>query len=152
MLRTPLQCWGRLYPSVEHGYQAAKFLRLAVPRSEAEAAAVDFEVAGVLKTGLDAKMAGARKGMKNYSCNMDCEAWESEHQDEVMQSLLRARWDADPQFRHILTETARQSIHLVHFERSGNSSYWGGCIKNGQVFGTNQLGKMLMALRNEKAA
>eukprot|EP00746_Dinoflagellata_sp_MGD_P161361 gnl/MRDRNA2_/MRDRNA2_88472_c0_seq1.p1 gnl/MRDRNA2_/MRDRNA2_88472_c0~~gnl/MRDRNA2_/MRDRNA2_88472_c0_seq1.p1 ORF type:complete len:314 (+),score=65.54 gnl/MRDRNA2_/MRDRNA2_88472_c0_seq1:112-942(+) len=152
MLSTPLQCWGRSYPSVEHGYQAAKFLRLAVPKSDAQAAAMDFEVAGILKKGLDAKMAGARKGMMNYGCEMDCEAWESKHQEEVMQCLLRARWDVDPQFRRILSETARQNIHLVHFERSGKSSYWGGCIKNGEVLGTNKLGKMLMALRDEKSS
>lgn len=149
LLSTPLQCWGRSYPSVEHGYQAAKFLRSAMPKSEAEVASVDFEVTGSLKMALDAKMAGARKGMKSYGCTMDREAWEREHQDEVMESLLQARWEVDPEFRNILAETARQGIHLVHFERSGKSSYWGGCIRDGEVLGRNRLGEMLMALRNK---
>eukprot|EP00928_Gymnodinium_smaydae_P043729 TRINITY_DN29249_c0_g1_i3.p1 TRINITY_DN29249_c0_g1~~TRINITY_DN29249_c0_g1_i3.p1 ORF type:complete len:323 (-),score=42.84 TRINITY_DN29249_c0_g1_i3:86-1054(-) len=147
VLKTPLQCWGRRYFSVEHGYQAAKFLYAAFPRQLAEEVALELEAERPMGrvAPLEAKMFGAKRGMQKCGCELDVDAWEKSS-DSVMRSLLEARWASDPDFRRILFEAKRQRVHLVHFERSGASSYWGGCIKDGDILGQNKLGEMLMEL------
>ena len=138
---------GRRYNSVEHGFQAAKFLSSDRPRE-----AKEFEIFGTVGCiPLDAKRAGSRTGFKRKQARLRAAEWE-EKRDEVMMRLLRARWDCDLEFRHILQVTHAQQLELVHFERSGPRSYWGAhmCRKTGRVLGKNRLGGLLMQLSSEK--
>merc|ERR1712137_1151873 len=84
---------------------------------------------------VEVKMAGAPKGMLKLGCSMERPVWDEMHQDEVMWDLLQARWDVDPLFRRILRESLRQRVHLVHHERSGSKSYWGGGVRDGVIVG-----------------
>ena len=65
----------------------------------------------------------------------------------VMEHLLRARFGSDGEFRSILS--ASQGKYLLHFERSGRKSFWGGSLNKADQTpqGQNTLGKMMMKLR-----
>lgn len=65
-----------------------------------------------------------------------------------MMNVLKARYASDPMFRQILEATLKSNILLLHYERIGAKSYWGGAIKDGEIVGNNTLGKMLMTLRD----
>lgn len=149
----------RTYRTVEHAFQASKYL-LCCDSPNREATAARFEIGGQIVSSLDAKKAGGRSGMAKFGCTLDTAAW-SQHGDVVMQEALRARWGVDPTFRDVLSAT--KGILLVHFERSGKKSYWGGTVKagptgdaggggggsGGEVYqGRNRLGEMLMELRD----
>ena len=139
---------GQSYLTVEHAFQAAKFLAHAKPGAKAAVRAADFEVGGMLFLPKAAKLAGARRGMGTAGCTLDVASW-SAAADAVMLEALASRWKVDDVFRRVLRETARQGIRLVHFERSGAKSYWGGGIKEGPtVVGRNRLGEMLEGLRD----
>lgn len=91
--------------------------------------------------------------MASLGIALDVVQW-CETRHDVMMALLRSRWHADEAFRSILFETRRQKLELVHFERSGARSFWGGCLDkrdSGVTMGRNELGKMLMLLRDEFA-
>jgi hypothetical protein len=64
----------------------------------------------------------------------------------------RARTDSD--FARVLLEARSQRVTLLHFERSGARSYWGGSLRkeDGQPQGRNRLGDMLMGLSQVLAA
>jgi hypothetical protein len=66
----------------------------------------------------------------------------------VMEHLLRARFGSDDKFRSILS--ASRGKYLLHFERSGRKSFWGGSLNKADQTpqGQNTLGKMMMKLRD----
>lgn len=140
----------RTYPSVEHAFQAAKYLFA----SKCTEMASDFEVGGTIKTSLEAKSAGGRAGMTKRGCVLDASLWAS-HSDKIMRDLLHARWEQDETFRTILMAT--KGTYLAHFERTGTKSYWGSTVKStgpnkNEVNGTNKLGVMMMDLIREKSS
>eukprot|EP00940_MAST-03C_sp_MAST-3C-sp2_P000179 g179.t1 len=144
-----LSLLGRTYRSVEHGFQAAKYLLFSEPRANAIRFAKIFESPDL--TSSDAKRKGGRAHMEKLGIALDISRW-NRHRRDVMLALLRSRWHADESFRSILIETHRQRLQLVHFERSGARSFWGGCVaKDGSstIKGRNELGNMLMRLRDE---
>jgi hypothetical protein len=61
-----------------------------------------------------------------------------------MKDLVNLRYSNDKEFKQIIDNAKSKNIELLHFERSGKSSYWGGCMKNGEWVGENVLGKLLM--------
>jgi len=138
----------RAYPSVEHAFQAAKYLHGGY-----RDAAVAFQWGGSIKGALAAKQAGSRKGMASRGASLDVAAWGRGEADRVMTAALRSRFVADPVFRTVLAATAATGITLVHFERSPAKSYWGGAVKESEagapvVVGRNRLGEMMMLLRD----
>ena len=101
---------------------------------------------------VEAKKRGGRKYMTTLGVSLDVKRW-NEMALDIMRILLRSRWHHDVEFREILLETQRQGFHLVHFERSGSRSFWGGCISkedNITVVGGNMLGKILMQMTHER--
>jgi hypothetical protein len=44
----------------------------------------------------------------------------------AMRSILEARYEQDAKFRAVLTAVRARSARLLHFERSGSKSFWGG--------------------------
>lgn len=67
----------------------------------------------------------------------------------VMEHLLATRAESDKDFKKILI--ASQGKNLLHFERTGIRSFWGGSIgkTDGRENGTNKLGHLMMELRDE---
>ena len=69
-------------------------------------------------------------------------------------AALRARLSCDNLFRDILAAVHARQLQLLHFERAGAKSYWGGSIRkaDGVQMGRNRLGEMLMQLATEECA
>eukprot|EP00933_Yihiella_yeosuensis_P032906 TRINITY_DN26588_c0_g1_i2.p1 TRINITY_DN26588_c0_g1~~TRINITY_DN26588_c0_g1_i2.p1 ORF type:complete len:305 (-),score=66.32 TRINITY_DN26588_c0_g1_i2:394-1308(-) len=134
---------GHKFPTVEHYYQAAKYT-FAGQDSKAQ----EFQVGGSIGNDpAKAKAAGSRRGFQNAGCELDKQGW-SAIEDGVMWKALCSRASVDEDFCKILREVHVQGAILLHFERSGAKSYWGGSLdkSSGQQRGCNRLGEMLMAL------
>ena len=70
-----------------------------------------------------------------------------------MKGILEKRWSMDARFREILREVLKSGRSLLHFERSGAKSFWGGCVSKtkGLVVGQNMLGKIMLAIARAHA-
>ena len=66
--------------------------------------------------------------------------------DAVQTNIIRARIEQDVMFRSILKVIGKRNLHLGHFERSGERSYWGASVDKvtGRINGRNRLGILLM--------
>jgi len=140
---------GANFPSVEHYYQSAKFT-LVGEHERAHA----FETGGAVgRAALAAKKAGGRKPFEAAGVTLDAEAW-AKISEGVMWRALQCRACCDAEFCAILREVHAQSVVLLHFERSGARSYWGGNVnrETGVPQGRNRLGEMLMKLGSLLAA
>ena len=69
-------------------------------------------------------------------------------------TALRARLACDAVFRQVLAACHARQLKLLHFERGGAESYWGGCLRksDGKQLGQNRLGQMMMELAPQAAA
>ena len=122
----PVGRQGVLYPSVEHAFQAAK-------------AAADPEAAESIRKAKSPKEAhelGAKVALPRD--------WERRKLG-LMQALLRDKFRRDPALRDRLVRTERKNLIAGNDWGEG---FWG--VSAGR--GDNQLGKLLMALRDEIAA
>ena len=141
---------GKTFPSVEHYFHAMKALCSDRPEY-----AQEFEVDGSIgrKSPLDAKRAGSKSGFtKANNATLDVPRWIATR-DKSVAKALKARAKSDPLFTKILLATKERRLFLLHFERGGAKSYWGGSIQRltGERVGRNRLGEMLMTLRDELA-
>ena len=132
---------GAPYASVEHYFQGQKALCSDRPEM-AERFRSDAEVDAVGPDPLGARRAGGRSAYRRAGATLDVSRWEA-CRVAVMQRALEARWAQDGLFREILVSD------LLHFERSGADSFWGGSLRkaDGRPQGENWLGKLLMDLR-----
>jgi N-glycosidase YbiA len=117
----PVKLDGVIYPSSEHGYQAAKTLDPA-----------QREIIRTCSTPGQAKRAG-----KKVSLRPD---WESVKL-QVMEDLVRQKFNS-PGLKELLLST--NNDELVEGNAWGDT-YWGVCNGRGQ----NHLGKILMKVRQE---
>ncbi len=144
---------GRVYPSVEHAIQAAKFAHFVLPRDEANKFAKSFESGGVIgrQDPKKARAAGTEEALARKGLILDVKDWKG-HRDGFVDQACRARWKSDRLYRDILLTTEFQDIVLVLDDDIGAPSHWGGKIlTDGRIEGENQFGKILMNLRAEKA-
>lgn len=133
---------GRKYPNPEAAFQAAKALMSSKPEM-----AKEFEVGGSIGPDpADAKKAGSKKAYKAAGATLKAADWDKVR-NEAMMNVLKARYATDAMFRQILEATLKANILLLHYERSGAKSYWGGAVKDGEIVGENMLGRLLMTLR-----
>jgi predicted NAD-dependent protein-ADP-ribosyltransferase YbiA (DUF1768 family) len=140
---------GRYYASVEHAFHAAKARCSNKPEI-----ALEFELGGAVgKTPLAAKRAGGRAAFERRGAALDRNKWDAER-DRATLDALRSRLVVDSTFRTVLTEVHRRKIRLLHFERGGAKSYWGGSLNKdtGGINGVNRLGQMLVGIAAEVAA
>lgn len=138
-----IEVGGCKYASVEHAFHAAK-----ARCSDKPSVAAAFEVGGsVPKDPLAAKRAGGRAGFKKLGATLNTARWDAAR-DAAVLAALRARYAVDALFRNILAASHAKRLYLLHFERGGAKSYWGGSIRkaDGERVGTNRLGCMLMEL------
>ena len=133
----PVEYDGHEYPSVEHAYQAQKYLCSNKP----ELARLFYD--GSLKTPADAKSAGGKTGMKKNGAQLDIDCWNKpNHVDTIMHSLIMSKIAKNMDIRNILDIASKNNIRFSHFSRS--DMYWGahlnddGTIKKGE----NKLGKI----------
>ena len=133
---------GRKYPNAEAAFQAAKAQMSSKPEM-----AKEFEVGGSIGPDpADAKKAGSKKAYKAADATLKAADWDKVR-NEAMMNVLKARYATDAMFRQILEATLKANILLLHYERSGAKSYWGGAVKDGEIVGENMLGRLLMTLR-----
>jgi ribA/ribD-fused uncharacterized protein len=118
----PFAIDGKLWPTVEHYFQAMKFV--GTPREEQIRAC---------RSPMDAKNLGnERVGLLRGD-------WESV-QDDVMRRAVLAKFQSHPEISQILLSTGEEPI----IEDSRSDYYWGlGATKTGK----NMLGKILVETR-----
>ena len=119
---------GKVYPTVEHYFQAMKF-----PNNPAFQDQIIAQ-----KTPAGAKKMGATKVIPIRT------DWD-EIRDDVMKKALRAKFTQNEELKALLLSTEAKPLE----EASPTDSYW-GTGKNGK--GQNRLGKLLMELRAELSA
>lgn len=154
---SPVEYDGIMFPSVEHAFAHCKY---DAADELADASRPDFscnasrnarKVGQLSKVGQlvggDLKRAHGRKGMKKNGFKLDVKHW-NEVRVSRLQEILNSRFESDARFRRILRAAFRGNYYLLHVERSGPKSFWGGSDKSGAVLGQNQLGKMLMAFNH----
>jgi predicted NAD-dependent protein-ADP-ribosyltransferase YbiA (DUF1768 family) len=131
---------GHTYPTSEHAFHAAKALSSSDPSM-----ALDFIVGGkVGPLASAAKVAGGKAAYAKNKTVLKLGEWISKR-DTVQREITASRLQQDPLFTSILTAIGHRRIRLVHFDRSGSKSYWGGVVDplTGTVRGTNKLGIIL---------
>ncbi len=148
--RQPLRIDDRTWASVEHYFQGRKAECSNLPQM-AEWFTREYE--GPERVGddpRDAKRAGARKGYTEHGATLETARW-IEVREQVMRAAVEARWEQDDLFRRILVST--RGLQLLHFERSGARSFWGGSLdkQTGRIKGTNRLGTLMMERRDHPA-
>merc|ERR1712146_659542 len=123
---------GRKYPSVEHAFHAAKALSSNKPE-----VALLFECGGRFGASPEAaKRAGGRAGFARLGATLDIVKWNLERDGATM-AALKARAQADDEYRKILLRTKELGVHLLHFERQAKKAYWGGAVDrvSGEIVG-----------------
>ena len=138
----------RRYASVEHFFQSQKALCSTKPEMAQRFCSDDEHAEAVGSDPADAKRAGSRKSYAIQGAILDQAAW-LDARVGAMERALEARWKQQSVFRAVLSST--KGLELLHFERSGTRSFWGGSISKdtGLPQGRNQLGRMLMQLRDQ---
>ena len=132
---------GVTFPSIEHGFQAAKFLFSTRP---------DLFKSFAAKTSLDAKRAGGKGAFKKAGAVLDSAAWNA-HSQDVMKALVRSRVRRDSLYRKIIQLARKENIALLHYEKAfgkrGAEPFWGGYFQkeSGAFYGKNTLGKIMMS-------
>eukprot|EP00121_Abeoforma_whisleri_P003534 Awhi_evm1s3173 len=118
-----------------------------------------MEGQGGKSTPLEAKSSGGKGGYKKHGATLNIQLW-SQTRVSAMKEIIQARYRCDELFRNILKETKKQNFYLVHFERSGQRSFWGASVvkeidsafnrNDGlrNIKGGNQLGKIMMEFRD----
>lgn len=118
---------GKIYYSVEHAYQAAKFSGLPVIQEEIR----NSETPG------EAKRLG-----KKYK-NLQRTDWEQVNL-RVMEDLVRQKFTKFPVLKKILLETGSEHIQEGNW---WNDDFFGVNLRTGK--GLNHLGKIIMKVRDE---
>jgi predicted NAD-dependent protein-ADP-ribosyltransferase YbiA (DUF1768 family) len=133
---------GHWYPSVEHAFQAAKFLF-----TDGKLHVLDLasDRPGGAWTSVAAKRYGSKKSFASLGLTLDTDAWNGSA-SRIMGELLRSRARHDPLFKKIVRKANRQGVALLHHERAGSRAFWGGAFdKTRRRFdGANRLGLLMM--------
>jgi ribA/ribD-fused uncharacterized protein len=138
MAEYPIQIEDRTYPTVEHYFQAMK--------------AKTFNDTDIFKKILETPSAKAVKALGKKVKNFITEKWNHERLD-IMRIGVRAKFVQHPQLQKQLIETGTKEIGNA----DARDLYWGiGTSENTDKSrnpekwkGQNQLGKIMMALRDE---
>ena len=126
---------GNVYPSVEHAFQAQKYMCSNKP----ELAQMFYN--GKIESAVDAKLAGGKGGMKKHGATMDVACWDKT-KDGVMNALIKSKIHRNEYIRSILKIASDNNIKFVHFSRS--DMYWGAHVNaDGSIkAGLNKLGEI----------
>jgi predicted NAD-dependent protein-ADP-ribosyltransferase YbiA (DUF1768 family) len=158
---------GRVFYSIEQAFHYAKFQFTTKKMTDSEITDPFLHYPGILTRTIilkqvtddsfakkirpfmvEVKKSSGKGQMKKADYTLDVEKW-NVARVAVMEHLLLARWVSDDEFRSILTGS--RGKYLLHFERSGIRSFWGGSLDKTDsqtINGSNKLGKMMMNLRD----
>ena len=148
VLPQPLIFLGAPFRSIEHAFQAAKFLSLKGRRpAETVELFLKFSTRGPYGM-LDpnkVKSLGNKGSFKKQKVELDIKEW-NRSAPLVMKQLVSARVQVDPKYRDLLIRAARHNLRFMHFERKGG--LWGGHFPKGQTdlksfIGENVLGRIM---------
>jgi ribA/ribD-fused uncharacterized protein len=139
-----IERFDRWYPTVEHLYQAGKFVYVGAHISARTFSSAERGVAPAV--GLDpaaAKKAGNRTAFKRNGLVLNAAGW-AVRGPVVMRAALALKF-AQPAFAKVLRATGKRP--LKHFERT--PGVWGThlCKATGKWKGENLLGRMLEEIR-----
>lgn len=130
---------GTTFPSVEHAFQAAKFLYSNKPEL--------FNFVAQLDSALEAKRYGGKTNFTKLGAVLDQKRWNAESAT-IMEELITIRYNTDAKFKAILDKAQDSKLELYHYERPGRSEpYWGGYFKDNKFIGNNKLGQIMMNLQ-----
>lgn len=121
-----VQCWGDLYPTVEHAFQASKTEN-------------PLERVMILKAPSPGK---AKRLGRSVTLRGD---W-NQRRLQVMYNLVYQKFEFRPDLRDQLLATGEAV--LIEGNTWGDT-YWGACLKGGEWVGNNNLGRILMQVRRE---
>lgn len=134
------------FASAEHYFQGYKYAHSTRP-----GLTDTFRVGGEVVTPLDAKRAGARRGMQARGAQLRVDRFDAAR-DGIMRDALEYRALRDVQFAADLAWYSLHGTKLYHFERGGARAYWGGNFpkdapRSAAAFrGQNRLGQLMMEL------
>jgi predicted NAD-dependent protein-ADP-ribosyltransferase YbiA (DUF1768 family) len=142
------------FPSVEHAYQAAKFLFAEMDSKDQKQETVklfkslanDGTRSGY--TAEQAKSFGGKGGWKKLGLKLDVRRW-GQVERNIMEKLLKSRMRHDKLFRQIIRKAQKEHVALLHNDRAAAKSFWGGAFnpQNRTEFrGHNTLGTIMMNL------
>ncbi len=125
-LITPIQIGGLQFDTVDHAYQSLK--------------ATDPKVKEAIASAFSPRE--ARRLGKNLDLPAD---WDSKRY-VIMETLVEAKFRANPQLAQLLIDTGDEPLEMHH----DTDSYW-GCVEDdyGTVTGENNLGKILVRVRDK---
>ena len=126
---------GRLYPSIENAFQAAKlqFITTFTDVSHIYNKFVNVSPA-------TAKYLGNKSSFNKFGITLDTLKWNT-NSTRIMKTLIQLRKNIDPLFTNIINSVD----YIYHYERGGKNSYWGGHFdkKTLEFVGHNMYGKLL---------
>ena len=132
----PVVFEGNTYPSIEHAYQAQKYICSNRP----EIAKHFYD--GTIETAEAAKTAGGKGGMKKRGAALDFTCWSEKKSEDIMRSLVHNKVKS-PEIWNILSILRKNHIRVVHFSRS--DMFWGAHMNDTHteiIKGKNKLGDM----------
>ena len=139
----PLLFRGRTYPTPEHVFHAMKALTSTQPGMQQLFHHVeDGSLAPCGALAADAKRMGSKKAYTHHGAKLDVPGWNNTR-DAVQWEITQARIEQHPVYRSILEALVRSGGRLLHFDRTGARSYWGGKLLDattGEIAGKNRLG------------
>lgn len=138
---SPINIDGKKYDSIEHYFHAAK----AMCSNKPEMAENFISGGSIGPNPLDAKRAGGKGAYTKTGALLNINKW-NKVRDEVTRKAVLSRYNSDPTYKKIIDRINQKNIYLLHFERTGPKSYWGGSYKDGQIRGENKLGQIIMEL------
>ena len=139
------------FPSVEHYFQATKFI--AEDRNRFRKGAefdrhVERKQITAVTKGRFAKSAGSKSGSAKHNLTLVADAFEPAKAKRRMKDALLEKFKQEP-FRQVLLNTGNRP--LVHIGMRGSLDYWTGKVdkSTGEIIGENTMAKLLMEVRDE---
>ena len=133
---------GFVYRTVEHAYQALKYLYCSNKPELFEIVREENQK----KDALGAKESGGKGGMAKRGVVFDRDGCWDKKQIEIMTKLVASKIKRHPEIRKIVETAKENNIILVHFSRS--DMIWGAHVtEDGKNIkkGTNHLGNIYMS-------
>jgi ribA/ribD-fused uncharacterized protein len=133
---------GFVYRTVEHAYQALKYLYCSNKPEMFEIVREENQK----KDALGAKESGGKKGMEKRGVVFERDGCWDKKQIEIMTKLVASKIERHPEIRKIVETAKENNIILVHFSRS--DMIWGAHVtEDGKSIkrGTNHLGNIYMS-------
>ena len=133
---------GFVYRTVEHAYQALKYLYCSNKPELFEIVREENQK----KDALGAKESGGKGGMAKRGAIFDRDGCWDKKQIEIMTKLVASKIERHPEIRKIVETAKENNIILVHFSRS--DMIWGAHVtEDGKSIkkGTNYLGNIYMS-------